>query len=119
MKRVKMIIAVWMLAALMIGGVALAEDKEINRVGQTEDRARFAGSVEIRMVDEGELAYGKPVTLRAIITGAGDGPYVLQWQMKKRGGKWKNIAGETRETLTFRVTEENAKAQWRVVVQDA
>lgn len=74
----------------------------------------FEGSVEIVMEND-EVWLGDVVVLKAIIANPNGAAYSLQWQVDDGAG-WKDLSGETSDSLSFTVTEQNAEYAYRVVV---
>ena len=74
----------------------------------------FEGSVEIVMEND-EVWLGDVVVLKAIIDNPNGAAYSLQWQVDDGAG-WKDLSGETSDSLSFTVTEQNAEYAYRVVV---
>lgn len=86
----------------------VVEDEPIETVPGAE------GTVEIRLVADGDIYLGDTVKLVATVEGY-TVAYTLQWQYND-GSDWRDIAGETGDTLEIEVTEENAAWEWRIAV---
>lgn len=86
----------------------VVEDEPIEAVPEAE------GTVEIWLVADGDIYLGDTVKLMAKVEGYAVA-YTLQWQYND-GSDWRDIAGETGNTLEIEVTEENAAWEWRIAV---
>lgn len=67
------------------------------------------------MFDGDYLNIGDSVTLIAVLNGYEGLVYHYQWQVASAGG-WSDISGAQDSAYAFKLTEENASSQWRIVV---
>lgn len=67
------------------------------------------------MFDGDYLNIGDSVTLIAVLNGYEGLVYHYQWQVASAGG-WSDISGAQDSAYVFKLTEENASSQWRIVV---
>ena len=76
----------------------------------------FTGTVEIKLVNTGDIYFGDTVTLRAIVRGANT-DYEIRWEANDGAG-WVEVRDDDRkdDELTFVVDEDNAKYDYRVVL---
>ena len=77
----------------------------------------FTGVVKVKLETEGDLFFGDTVTLRADVRDA-NAEYAIRWEMKSEepDAEWEVIPGETAETYSFAITEENADYAYRAVL---
>ena len=74
----------------------------------------FTGTVEVELVNTGDLYYGDTITLRAVVRNANTA-YAIRWESNDGNG-WVEIKGEDKDEYKFIVTEENADLEYRVVL---
>ena len=74
----------------------------------------FTGTVEIKLVNTGDIYFGDTVTLRAVVRDANTA-YEIRWECNDGNG-WVEIEDEDELEYDFVVTEENAKLAYRVVL---
>ena len=74
----------------------------------------FTGTVEIKLVNTGDIYFGDTVTLRAVVRDANTA-YEIRWECNDGSG-WVEIRDEDELEYDFVVTEENAKLEYRVVL---
>ncbi len=84
-----------------------------NSLGE-DQKARFTGSVDIEM-KEGEIAFGRDVTLVAKVSGAGALNYSLVWEANDGDGSGWHAVGAGSE-YTFLLTRGNADREYRVLL---
>lgn len=83
---------------------------------EEEAPVAFTGSVEVELVNTGDLYFGDEIILRAKVQNA-NVAYKLRWEFyDEEHREWKPIQNETKPEYRFIVTEENAVLQYRVVV---
>ena len=75
---------------------------------------RFTGSVDIEM-KEGEIAFGRDVTLVAKVSGAGALNYSLVWEANDGDGSGWHAIGSGSD-YTFLLTRSNADREYRVLL---
>lgn len=78
------------------------------------ERPAFTGTVEIKLVNTGDIYFGDTVTLRAVVRDANTA-YEIRWECNDGNG-WVEIEDEDELEYDFVVTEENAKLAYRVVL---
>lgn len=78
------------------------------------ERPAFTGTVEIKLVNTGDIYFGDTVTLRAVVRDANTA-YEIRWECNDGNG-WVEIEDEDELEYDFVVTEENAKLEYRVVL---
>ena len=78
------------------------------------ERPAFTGTVEIKLVNTGDIYFGDTVTLRAVVRDANTA-YEIRWECNDGNG-WEEIEDEDEMEYDFVVTEENAKLEYRVVL---
>ena len=84
-----------------------------NSLGE-DQKARFTGSVDIEM-KEGEIAFGRDITLVAKVSGAGVMNYSLIWEANDGDGSgWHAVASGSE--YTFLLTRGNADREYRVLL---
>lgn len=97
--------------------VEIEEATEVETEEEAEEAEAFAGEVEIKLENEGDIYFGDTVTLRAVVRSANAG-YTIRWEVNKDGSEdgWKVIEDETKDTYSFEVTEENVAYAYRAVL---
>ena len=82
-----------------------------------EDELNAERSVSVYVVYDGDsLTFGDSVTFIAVLNGYENTTYALQWQSSPDDQHWTNVAGQTAESFTLTITEENYTNYWRVAV---
>jgi hypothetical protein len=64
--------------------------------------------------DPSDLEPGDVLTLNAELVGFEGIDYSLNWQVRRDGGDWEDIAGATDASLTISITEEDNGCSWRL-----
>ena len=68
---------------------------------------------------EGKPAFvGTQITLTAVVTGAEEGQYTLQWQKSENLTDWTDIPDEKGTTMTYTLDSSTVKYHWRVVATE-